>query len=304
MKYDIIVVGAGPAGICSAIYAMRAGKKVLILEKEVIGGKVSSSAIIENYPGIEEIRGAELSDKLWEQVKKLGGEIKIEEVIHIKEIGEEKEVVTKKNNYMCDVVILALGTKYRRLGLENEEKFIGKGLSFCAVCDGFFYKDKIVAVVGGGNSAISNAIELSQVCKKVYVLQNLDYLTGEAISIKQLEEKENVEIKYHTTIKRLLGEERLNSIEVEENGKIEILEIDGMFVSIGQIPETTMVKNEVEMDIEEYIKIDEKGRTSKEGIFSAGDCVEKEIRQLTTAVSDGTIAALNAVRYLEDKEKK
>lgn len=304
MKYDIIVVGAGPAGICSAIYAMRAGKKVLILEKEVIGGKVSSSAIIENYPGIEEIRGAELSDKLWEQVKKLGGEIKIEEVIHIKEIGEEKEVVTKKNNYMCDVVILALGTKYRRLGLENEEKFIGKGLSFCAVCDGFFYKDKIVAVVGGGNSAISNAIELSQVCKKVYVLQNLDYLTGEAISIKQLEEKENVEIKYHTTVKRLLGEERLNSIEVEENGKIEILEIDGMFVSIGQIPETTMVKNEVEMDIEEYIKIDEKGRTSKEGIFSAGDCVEKEIRQLTTAVSDGTIAALNAVRYLEDKEKK
>ena len=304
MKYDIIVVGAGPAGICSAIYAMRAGKKVLILEKEVIGGKVSSSAIIENYPGIEEIRGAELSDKLWEQVKKLGGEIKIEEVIHIKEIGEEKEVVTKKNNYMCDVVILALGTKYRRLGLENEEKFIGKGLSFCAVCDSFFYKDKIVAVVGGGNSAISNAIELSQVCKKVYVLQNLDYLTGEAISIKQLEEKENVEIKYHTTVKRLLGEERLNSIEVEENGKIEILEIDGMFVSIGQIPETTMVKNEVEMDIEEYIKIDEKGRTSKEGIFSAGDCVEKEIRQLTTAVSDGTIAALNAVRYLEDKEKK
>lgn len=304
MKYDIIVVGAGPAGICSAIYAMRAGKKVLILEKEVIGGKVSSSAIIENYPGIEEIRGAELSDKLWEQVKKLGGEIKIEEVIHIKEIGEEKEVVTKENNYMCDVVILALGTKYRRLGLENEEKFIGKGLSFCAVCDGFFYKDKIVAVVGGGNSAISNAIELSQVCKKVYVLQNLDYLTGEAISIKQLEEKENVEIKYHTTVKRLLGEERLNSIEVEENGKIEILEIDGMFVSIGQIPETTMVKNEVEMDIEEYIKIDEKGRTSKEGIFSAGDCVEKEIRQLTTAVSDGTIAALNAVRYLEDKEKK
>lgn len=304
MKYDIIVVGAGPAGICSAIYAMRAGKKVLILEKEVIGGKVSSSAIIENYPGIEEIRGAELSDKLWEQVKKLGGEIKIEEVIHIKEIGEEKEVVTKKNNYMCDVVILALGTKYRRLGLENEEKFIGKGLSFCAVCDGFFYKDKIVAVVGGGNSAISNAIELSQVCKKVYVLQNLDYLTGEAILIKQLEEKENVEIKYHTTVKRLLGEERLNSIEVEENGKIEILEIDGMFVSIGQIPETTMVKNEVEMDIEEYIKIDEKGRTSKEGIFSAGDCVEKEIRQLTTAVSDGTIAALNAVRYLEDKEKK
>lgn len=304
MKYDIIVVGAGPAGICSAIYAMRAGKKVLILEKEVIGGKVSSSAIIENYPGIEEIRGAELSDKLWEQVKKLGGEIKIEEVIHIKEIGEEKEVVTKKNNYMCDVVILALGTKYRRLGLENEEKFIGKGLSFCAVCDGFFYKDKIVAVVGGGNSAISNAIELSQVCKKVYVLQNLNYLTGEAILIKQLEEKENVEIKYHTTVKRLLGEERLNSIEVEENGKIEILEIDGMFVSIGQIPETTMVKNEVEMDIEEYIKIDEKGRTSKEGIFSAGDCVEKEIRQLTTAVSDGTIAALNAVRYLEDKEKK
>ncbi|MFR8104324.1 MAG: NAD(P)/FAD-dependent oxidoreductase [Clostridia bacterium] len=304
MKYDIIVVGAGPAGICSDIYAMRAGKKVLILEKEVIGGKVSSSAIIENYPGIEEIRGAELSDKLWEQVKKLGGEIKIEEVIHIKEIGEEKEVVTKKNNYMCDVVILALGTKYRRLGLENEEKFIGKGLSFCAVCDGFFYKDKIVAVVGGGNSAISNAIELSQVCKKVYVLQNLNYLTGEAILIKQLEEKENVEIKYHTTVKRLLGEERLNSIEVEENGKIEILEIDGMFVSIGQIPETTMVKNEVEMDIEEYIKIDEKGRTSKEGIFSAGDCVEKEIRQLTTAVSDGTIAALNAVRYLEDKEKK
>lgn len=299
MKYDIIIVGAGPAGITAAIYALRADKKVLLLEKEVIGGKISSAPFIENYPGIKEISGNELANQLQEQVITLGGEIKIGEVIEIKIEENTKQIITKKESYECNAVILATGTKYKTLGLPNEDNFIGKGISFCATCDGFFYKNKTVAVIGGGNTAIANAIELSNICKKVYIIQNLDHLTAEHMLINQLTNKENIEIFYQTKLIHWLGEKRLEGIEIEQKGIKKQIKVDGVFLSIGQVPETNWIQGTIDINNEKYIKTNEEMMTNENGIFAAGDCTNKKIRQLTTAVNDGTIAALSAVEYVE-----
>lgn len=301
MEYDIIIIGGGPAGITSAIYALRADKKVLIIEKEAIGGKISSAPLVENYPGIKEINGFELSQKLREQIISLNGEIQTGEVVKI--INEEKEkiVITRNKEYKCNSIIISTGTKYKKLELENEEKFIGKGISFCATCDGFFYKNKIVAVIGGGNSAVANAIELSNICEKVYLIQILEHLTAEPMLIDKLNEKKNVEIIYQAVVNKILGEEKLTGIEINEKSKQKIVEIDGMFLSIGQIPETDIFKNMLKTDKYGYLDTNENCMTNIEGIFVAGDCAKKKIRQLTTAVSDGTIAALNAIEYIDNK---
>lgn len=304
MNYDIIVIGGGPAGITSAIYTLRADKKVLIIEKEVIGGKIASAPLVENYPGIKEINGFELSQKLREQVISLNGEIQTGEVVRI--INEEKEkiVITRNKEYKCKSIIIATGTKYKKLELENEEKFIGKGISFCATCDGFFYKNKTVAVIGGGNSAIANAIELSNICKKVYLIQILDHLTAEPMLIDKLNEKKNIEIIYQASVNKILGEEKLEGIEIKENNKQDerkTITIEGMFLSIGQIPETDIFKNILKTDKYGYLYINENCMTNIQGIFAAGDCAKKKIRQLTTAVSDGTVAALNAIEYIDNK---
>lgn len=303
MKYDIIIIGAGPAGICAAIYALRANKKILLLEKETIGGKIASSPLVENYPGLEAITGIELADHLQKQVETLGGEIQAKEVFAIRDRGQEKEVITKDKTYCCYTIIIATGTKYKTLGIAKEEALIGRGISFCATCDGFFYKNKTVAVIGGGNTAIANALELANLCEKVYVIQNLNFLTGEPILIGQLEAKENIEILYHTTIEEIIGEERITGIKIQKKEKSktkkEILTIEGLFLSIGQISETKLGKEIIQMDQQQYITVNQEGMTNKSGIFAAGDCVSKKVRQLTTAVSDGTIAALGAIQYLE-----
>lgn len=299
MKYEIIIIGGGPAGITAGIYALRANKKILILEKTGIGGKIISSPLIENYPGIKEIKGLELSENLYKQIIELGGEIKNEEVIKIEDQGKIKKVITKNETYECIAIIIATGTQYKTLGLEKEEQFIGKGISFCAVCDGNFYKGKAVAVIGGGNTAITNALELTNICEKVYIIQISDSLTAEPILINQLKEKQNVEILYKTSIKRIIGEEKLSGIEIEKNGQNSILTIDGVFVSIGQIPETNIAKQaKIEVNQEEYINVNENYMTNQKGIFAAGDCTSKKVRQLTTAVNDGTIAALTAIEYI------
>ena len=304
MEYDIIIIGGGPAGSCAAIYALRAGKKVLVLEKEVMGGKIAFSPLIENYPGIEQIKGPELSDKLTEQVKQLGGKIVAQAVEKIEKTEEKIMVKTAQQIYWCSACILATGTQYRTLGLQNEEKFRGKGISFCAVCDGFFYQKKTVAVIGGGNTAVANATELANICKKVYVIQQLDHLTAEPMAIEQLAKKENVEYWYQATVTQLQGEEKLEQIQIQQGEKQISLPVDGMFLSIGQIPETTLAKEAgIALDEEGYMLVDESCQTNQAGIFAAGDCVKKQIRQLTTAVSDGTIAALSAVSYLENKEE-
>lgn len=301
MKQDIIIVGGGPAGISAGIYALRANKKICIIEKEIIGGKISSASLVENYPGVLEIKGIELAEKLKEQLLQLGGVIVNKEVIAIKQEKNKKIVTTGENEYKSDVVILAMGTKYKVLGLPEEEKWIGKGISFCATCDGFFYKNKTVAVIGGGNTAISNAIELAEVCKKVYVVQVLDFLTAEPILIQRLKEKENIEIKYQTFVKEYIGENKIKAVRIQEKEEEGILEVDGVFLAVGQIPETKLVESFLEMNEDGYIIVKEDLQTSQEGIFAIGDCIQKKVRQLTTAVNDGTIAALAAIEYLNKK---
>jgi thioredoxin reductase (NADPH) len=297
MDYDIIIIGAGPAGICAAIYALRANQKTLIIEKETIGGKIASSPLIENYPGIKAIKGPELSEQLEDQIKQLGGKLEFGEVMDIQHKGKEKIVITKNKTHKAKAIILALGTKYKKLGLPEEEKFLGKGISFCATCDGFFYRQKTVAVIGGGNSAMANALELANICQKVYVIQNLDHLTAELMLIDQIKPKENIEIITQASVKQIQGEEKVTGIVIEEKGKEKRLTLDGMFLSIGQIPETEIVSHLVKRDENGYIVTNEQQMTNSEGIFAAGDCVKKNIRQLTTAVSDGTIAALSAIEY-------
>lgn len=295
--YDIIIVGCGPAGLTAAIYALRANKKILILEKDNIGGQITSSLKVENFPGFKQISGNDLMNNLYEQAIDLGCEINIEEVIKIKD-GKIKTVITDENEYETKSLIIATGCKNRLLGIDREEEFIGNGISFCVACDGAFYKDKVVAVIGGGNSAVINALSLSEICKKVYLIQNLDFLTAEDMLKERIKEKNNIEIMYNSEVVKLIGDDELKSIEV--SGKEDkSIAIDGMFISIGQIPQNDIFKGIIDLNEQNYIKSIE-CLTNKEGIFVAGDCREKKIRQLTTAAGDGTIAALEAINYLNN----
>lgn len=304
MTYDIAIIGCGPAGLTAAIYALRANKKVVIFEKENIGGKITSSPLVENYPGFKEISGTEFANHLYEQVESLGGDIILEEVTAIKN-GKLKNVITEDDTYKCRSIIIATGSKYRMLGLEKEEDFVGNGISFCVACDGAFYLNQTVAVIGGGNSAIINAISLSDICKKVYVVQNENVLTGEKVLIERLLKNKNVEVLYNSLVTELKGEDELTGIKVK-NTKDEtekVLKLDGMFVSIGQVPESDFLKKTINLGPNAYIESDESCKTNVDGIFVAGDCRTKKIRQLTTATSDGTIAALQAVEYLDKSSK-
>jgi len=297
MKYDIIIIGCGPAGMTSAIYALRSGKSVLILEKESIGGQIASSPLVENYPGYSSISGAELSNNLYEQVLNLGGEIELEEVVEIK-VGKEKEVITTDNTYSASAIIIATGAKHRLLGLSNEKELIGNGIHFCVSCDGAFYKDKTVCVIGGGNSAVINALTLSDICKNVIVVQDLSDLTAEKKLANKLKDKKNVEIFYNSKVKEIIGENELKAIVIE-NALEQEIETDGMFISIGLVPQSDFIKNLIKVNNYNYIESDNSCNTNIEGIFVAGDVRSKKIRQLTTAVNDGTIAAIEAMEYID-----
>ncbi len=300
MKYDIIIIGCGISGMTAAIYALRSDKSVLILEKESIGGQISSSPLIENYPGYQKISGMELSNNLYEQVINLGGVIELEEVTEIK-IGKEKEVITTDNTYKSDAIIIATGAKHRLLGLENEINLIGNGIHFCVTCDGAFYKDKDVCVVGGGNSAVTNALMLSDICKNVYIIQNLDDLTAEKTLKDRINKKENVTIYYESSVKEIKGEEELEEIVIStKDEKEKKLKVDGMFISIGLEPQSNFVKQLLKVNNFDYIESDENCMTNIKGIFVAGDVRSKKVRQLTTAVNDGTIAAIEAVEYINN----
>lgn len=294
--YDIIIVGCGPAGMTAAIYAARANKKVLIIEKETIGGQMASSPLIENYPGFTSISGSELANNMYDQVCNLGVDIELEEVVSIVD-GDIKKVITDSSEYETKTVIVATGSKYRLLGLENEENLIGKGIHFCTACDGIFFKDKIVAVVGGGNSAVINAITLADICKKVYVIQNLDKLTCESILESNLKEKNNVEIITSSVVTKLVGEDSLECIFVNTNGKEEEITVDGMFISIGLTPQSEFVNKLLKVNKYGYIESNN-CITNIPGIFVAGDCRDKAFRQVTISTSDGTVAATEAINYL------
>ncbi len=293
--YDIIIIGAGVAGMTSALYSLRANKKVLILEQETIGGQIASSPLVENYPGYMSISGTELSNNLYDQIINLNVDFELERVLQLKKLKNYKEVITEYNTYKGKAIIIATGSKHKPLGIKDEEKYIGSGISFCVLCDGAFYKNKDVAVIGGGNTAMVSAIYLSEIVNKLYVIQMLDKLTAEKKLINKLKEKDNVEYIFNAKVDKLNGNKELESITV--NGKDIVL--DGIFVNIGHMPQNDIFKNLIKLDECGYIDSDESCKTNVEGIFVAGDCRTKQIRQLTTATSDGTTAAINACNYID-----
>ena len=299
--YDIIIIGAGPAGLTAALYALRADKSVLVLEKGTFGGQITFSPQIENYPGFNKMSGNEFADRLVDQVISQGAEIEMETVTAVKDNGATKTVVTEDGEYEAKAVIIAVGVKHRQIGLPNENELVGEGVSYCAVCDGAFFKGQRVAVLGGGNSALQEAVLLSDGCKKVYVIQNLDYFTGEARLVEKLRDKDNVELITGTVISALNGEKSLKSLTLrkEADGSESELEVDGLFVAIGLIPNNEAFSEIAGLDEMGYIDSDESCLTATPGVFVAGDCRKKQIRQITTATADGSVAALAACRYID-----
>lgn len=298
--YDIIIIGGGPAGLTAAIYALRAGKKVLVIEKGTFGGQITSSPKVENIPGFVSVIGNEFAEKLIEQAMNLGLDVECLEALSV--IDEDiKTVKTDEGDFCGKAVIIATGTKHRLLGIEKEEEFIGNGISFCAVCDGAFYEDKTVAVIGGGNSALQEAVLLSETSKKVYIVQNLDFLTGEAKLIEQLNNKDNVEIILGVTVSKIIADKDIKGIVIkkEATGEEITLDIDGMFIAIGLIPQNEIFKGLIELNDWGYVESGEDCKTNCNGIFVAGDCRSKHIRQVATAASDGAIAALAACDYIK-----
>lgn len=298
--YDIVIVGAGPAGLTAAIYALREEKKVVILEKETIGGKITSSSKIENYPGFKSISGMDFANNLYEQVINLGGEINIEEVLSI-ENGKVKKVITDENTHETKSIIIASGSKYKTLNLDKEEELIGNGISFCTVCDGSFYKNKDVCVVGGANSALNSVLYLSKLCNKVYLVVRGPKLKGDKKVIDNVLSLSNVEVLYNTTVnKYILDNDELVGVEVKSNECEKRLDVEGVFLAIGQSPEIDYLNDLIKVDENNYVLASEDCITNIDGIFVAGDVRKKEVRQLTTAVSDGTNAAINAINYLKE----
>lgn len=297
--YDIIIVGGGPAGLTAALYARRANKNVLVIEKETFGGQITYSPKVENIPGFISLTGNEFAEKLVEQVLEQGAEVEMTKVLEIRD-GETKTVVTEDGEFEGKAVIIATGARHRMLGLTDEEKFVGEGISFCAVCDGAFYKDKTVGVVGGGNSALQEALLLSDLAKKVYVVQNLPFLTGEKKLSDQLYAKENVEVILGAVVDGFIGDSDLKGIVIknEKDEKTE-LSLDGLFIAIGLIPQNEAFGNVIALDERGYAEADETCVTKSNGIFVAGDCRSKRIRQVTTAAADGAIAALAACDYVD-----
>lgn len=296
--YDIIIIGAGCAGLTAAIYAVRAGKRVLVLECESIGGQISYSPKVENYPSIKEISGMAFSDNLFAQATDLGADFALERVVRLADRGDQTfDVITDTMTRCCKRVIIASGTKHRHLGIKAEETYMGRGISYCAICDGAFYRNRTCVVIGGGSSALQSAELLSGICQKVYLVHRRNDFRGEATLAKRLETIENVELMLPYIVIDIGGEKTVEWCDLEnrETGARKRMDVDGVFVSIGQIPYNECFADMVELDEYGYIIAGEDCRTSHFGIFAAGDCRTKAVRQLTTAAADGSIAATAAV---------
>ena len=302
--YDIIIVGGGPAGMTAALYAKRNGKSALVIEKNGFGGQITHSPKVENFPGTITISGTELADSMMSQILEQGADIEFETVISVETYGNKKIVRTEEgSSFEALAVIIATGVKHRMLGLDGEEDLVGEGISFCAVCDGDFYKGKTVIMAGGGNSALQEAILLSDKCEKVIILQDLPYFTGEENLQKILFSRANVEPITSVKILKLITENGdFKGLEVKLTDTEETKQIyaDGMFVAIGLIPENEPFKNLADLNNYGYFSSDERCTTKTPGIFVAGDCRAKAVRQVTTAAADGTIAALAACRYINE----
>lgn len=299
--YDIIIVGAGPAGLTAALYARRANKSVLVLDKGTFGGQVTFSPLIENYPGYVSMSGNEFADKLVEQVIAQGADIDMKTVTGIKDCGDFKQVITAGGTLEAKAVIIANGVKHRKTGIANENNLVGNGISYCAVCDGAFFRNKKVAVLGGGNSALQEAVLLSENCSEVIIIQNLSFLTGEDKLIAKVNDRANISVITDTVLDDIIGETELESLKLKNvnTGEISTLAVDGLFVAIGLEADNEAFASVAELDSNGYFNTDETCITKTPGVFTAGDCRKKTIRQITTAAADGACAALAACRYLD-----
>ena len=301
--YDIIIAGGGPAGLTSAIYALRAGKTVLVIEKNGFGGQIAFSPKVENIPGTRTISGAEFADKLTDHAMDLGAEVELEKVVSVTKDGDIFTVGTEEGNtYQAKAVILAVGVKHRTLGLPGEEDLIGNGISFCAVCDGAFYTGQKVAMIGGGNSALQEALLLAEVCEKVTIVQNLAFLTGEKKLADALAQKPNVEIIYSTVVSEYItenGELKGLKLHNDATGEQSQIAVDGTFLAVGLMPENDAFAHLAGLNDWGYFDSGEDCATKTPGLFVAGDCRSKTIRQVVTAAGDGAVAAMAACRYID-----
>ncbi|MCR4584803.1 MAG: thioredoxin-disulfide reductase [Lachnospiraceae bacterium] len=297
---DIIIVGAGTAGLSAAIYALRAGKSVIVFEQLTYGGQIINTPEVENYPGIKSISGFDFATGLYEQATALGAVIESAQVEAVED-GEVKKVTAGGKVYEAKAVILATGAKNRPLGLEREEELTGSGVSYCATCDGAFYKNRAVAVSGGGNTALEDALFLSNYCSKVYLVHRRDAFRGEVKLAERLKEKENVEFVLNANIIKILGENEVSGVVVKDkiSGEEKELAVEGLFIAIGQMPDNQAFSSIVKLDEKGYIIAGEDCETGTAGIYAAGDCRTKTVRQLTTAAADGAVAALAACAYCE-----
>lgn len=293
-RWDIVIIGAGIAGLTAAIYGQRAGKKTLVIDKEGFGGKIITTPQVDNYPGVPGVDGFELMEKIYNQAVGFGAEVKFEEVVSL----DDHIVKTNSNEYYGETIIIATGSKDRRLKVKGEEENIGKGVHFCGACDAHFYKGKEVAVVGAGNTAVTDALTLSGLASKVYILvRKKGFPKAEQMLVEQLLSKDNVVVMNETEVEAIDKKERLNVLL--NNGST--LEIDGLFLAIGSDPDVGIF--DVEKD-RGFIKVDDDMRTSKEYVFGAGDCVNRKVKQLTTAAAYGTIAGMSAISYINKKRRK
>lgn len=301
--YDIIVVGGGPAGMTAALYALRNGKRVLVLEKNGFGGQIAYSPKVENYPGSLQLSGSELAERMLDQILAQGAEVELEKAVFVDDRGDHKTVRTEEGGaYDCRALILAPGVKHRLLGLPGEEELIGSGISFCAVCDGDFYRDQTVCVAGGGNSALQEAILLADKCRQVILLQDLPEFTGEKRLQELLFRRPNVRARVNVRITGLALEEgQLVGLETEDRitGQPIPEVCDGLFVAVGLIPENEAFSGLAKLDDFGYFASDESCTTASPGVFVAGDCRSKRVRQVTTANADGAVAAIAACRYID-----
>lgn len=293
--YDCAIIGGGPAGVTAAIYLSRANKSVILFEKEIIGGQINNSPCVENIPGFDSISGQDYGIKLMDQLEYNNIEVIYDEVIDVSSVGVKIISTYSKECYFAKSVIIASGTKHRTLNLENEDKFIGKGISFCVKCDGAFYRDKIVAVIGGGNSALQEAIELSSIAKHVIILQDLDHLTGENKLQEKIKTLDNVSIKTNVKVIRYIGDNQLTGLEIIESHDKQIISVDGVFLAIGLVPNNKPFENVVNLNSYGYIA----SVNDFSGVYAAGDCLQDAVRQVVTAEASGVLAANTVIKFLE-----
>lgn len=301
--YDVIIIGGGPAGVSAGIYAKRAGLNVAVFEKMFIGGQIAITSDLENYPGFAKpITGSDFALALFEQCSNIGVKIINEEITGAKLKDDIKIITTDRNEYETKTVIIASGASVRKIGLAEEERYLGRGVSYCATCDGNFYKDKTVAVNGGGNTAVTDALYLSSIAKKVYLIHRRDTFKADNTLITRIKSKDNIEVIFNSSVVKIVGDNKVTAVDIKNNVTEEIKQIpvDGLFVAIGRIPDTRFLDYEF-MDERGYIKVDSDMNVGIDGVYAAGDVVAKKLRQVVTAVADGAIAATSAIEYIEQK---